>query len=60
MVALVQAAKRQARLVQRLGPGLTLEFGEVARAKLQEVVEVAFGYDQPSVHVEFAERQAPD
>ena len=57
VVALVQAAKCQARLGQRLRPGLTLEFREVARAKLQEVVKAAFGYDQPSVHVEFAKRQ---
>ena len=57
MVALVEAAKRQARPVQRLGPGLILEVGEVARAEFQEVVELAFGYDQPPVHVEFAERK---
>ena len=57
MVALMEAAKRQARPVQRLGPGLILEVGEVARAELQEVVELAFGYDHPSVHIEFAERK---
>ena len=57
VVALVQAAKREARLVQRLDPGQTLQFGEVARAQLQQVVKAALGDDEPAVHIEFAERQ---
>ena len=57
IVALVQATKRDARLGQGLRPGLAFQFGEVTGAELQKVVKAAFGYDQPSVHVEFAERQ---
>ncbi len=60
VVALVQAAKRDARFVQRLDPGLAFEFGEITCAQLQQVVKIALGYDQPSVHVEFAKRRAPD
>ena len=60
VVALVQVAKRHARLVQRLDPGLPLELGEIARAQLQEAVKIALGDDDASVHVEFAERSTRD
>ena len=60
VVALVQAAKRDARFGQRLHPGLTLELRKVARAELQQVVKIALGDDEPSVHVEFAKRTARD
>ena len=36
VVALVQAAKRHARLIQRLDPWQALQFGEVARAEFQQ------------------------
>ena len=57
VVALVQAAKRQARLIQRLDPGQALQFGEVARAQLQDVVKAALGDDEAPVRVKFAEGQ---
>ena len=57
VVALVQAAKHHARLVQRLDPRRALQFSDAARAQVQQVVKAAFGDDQPSVDVEFAERQ---
>ena len=60
VVALMQAAERDAGLLERLDPGQALDLGEVARAQLEKVVEVALGDDEPAVHVEFAEIAAPD
>ena len=57
IVALVQAAKRDARLVQRLHPGLALKSGEIARAEIQQAVKIALRDDHASVHVELAKRQ---
>ena len=57
VVALVKTAKRHARHIERLDPQLTFLFGEIARPKLQQAVKVAFGDDNPSVHVKFAQAQ---
>ena len=57
VIALVQVAKRHARLIQGLTPESSLQFGEIAGAKLQQAVKIALGDDDPSVHVKFAEAQ---
>ena len=58
IVALVQAAKDEARLLQRLEPGEPVRIAErIGRAEREKVVEIALRDLQAAVHVEFAERQ---
>ena len=54
IVALVEAAKHDARFVQRFHQGLALQFGKIARAQFQQVVKAPFGYDQPPIHIKLA------
>ena len=44
-------------LFSALIQGRRSHVGEVAGAQFQEVIKAALGYDQPSIHVEFAERE---
>ena len=53
-VSLMEAAKGDAGLLQRLDPGQILELSEVSGSELENFVEIAFRDRQAAVHVEFA------
>ncbi len=57
IVALMEAAQRDARLVQQRDPAQPGVRAEVARAEREKVIEVAVRQFEAAVHVEFPERQ---
>ena len=54
-VALVQAAKRDPRPIDRLDPRERRKILEVLRAEIEKLIKRAFGDDDAPVHEEFAE-----